>query len=59
MGVKGLNTYTISNDKNSVEEWIVRLDENSIKGKQWYDPGKVKFGFWCKMCTYPVLRQQS
>jgi hypothetical protein len=25
----------------------------------WYDPGKVKFGFWCKMCTYLVLRQQS
>jgi hypothetical protein len=25
----------------------------------WYDPGKVKFRFWRKMCNYPVLRQQS
>jgi hypothetical protein len=25
----------------------------------WYDPGKVKFGFWRKLCNYPVLRQHS
>jgi len=25
----------------------------------WYDPGKVKFGFWCKTCNYSVLQQQS
>jgi len=25
----------------------------------WYDPGKVKFGFWRKKCIYLILRQQS
>ena len=27
--------------------------------ERWYDPGKVKFGFWRKKCIYPVLQQQS
>ena len=25
---------------------------------QWYNPGKIKFRFWRKMCNYPVLQQQ-
>ena len=34
-------------------------DEWSWREREWYDPTKVKFGFWCKMCNYPILRQQS
>ena len=43
----GLNTI-ISHNPNP-HQW-----QNS-----WYDPGKVKFRFWHKMCNYLVLRQQS
>jgi hypothetical protein len=26
---------------------------------KWYDPGKIKFGFWRKKYTYLVLRKYS
>jgi DsbC/DsbD-like thiol-disulfide interchange protein len=35
----------------------VELEDGSHS--YWYDPGKVNFGFWRKICNYPVLRQQS
>ena len=33
------------------------LDRVEKYGNEWYDPGKVKFRFWCKIYNYPVLRQ--
>jgi hypothetical protein len=32
---------------------------SSWREKEWYDPSKVKFGYWRKKCFYLVLRQQS
>jgi hypothetical protein len=46
----------MKNDKKKTPKYVGYV-ENLLQETKWYDPGKVKFGFWCKMCNYPVLRQ--
>jgi len=51
---------TLARFLNGLNRDIANVDEqHHYMELEWYNPGKVKFGFWRKMCNYPVLHQQS